>query len=55
MKTIETNGITYLSLVPGATGDWYYGMDQESGDLYEAEEQFKNGFPVKGRKLCLVH
>ena len=55
IKTIETNGITYIKPVPGATCDWYYGMDYEHGDLYEAEELFKDGHVVKGRKLCLVH
>ena len=54
-KTIETDGITYIEPVPGATSEWYYGMDYEHGDLYEAEELFKDGHVVKGRKLCLVH
>ena len=55
LKTIETEGITYIEPVPGATGEWYYGMDYEHGDLYEAEELFNAGHTVKGRKLCLVH
>lgn len=55
MKTIETDGITYLKPVPGATAEWYYGMNYEEGDLYEAEEIFKSGTPLKGRKLCLVN
>lgn len=55
MRTIETDGITYIEPVPGATSDWYYGMDFEHGDLYEAEEIFREGYPIKGRKLCLVH
>jgi hypothetical protein len=55
IKTIETDGITYIEPVPGATSEWYYGMDYEHGDLYEAEELFKDGHVVKGRKLCLVH
>ena len=55
MKTIETNGITYLEPVPGATAEWYFGMDYEQGDLYEAEELFRDGRTVKGRNLCLVH
>ena len=54
-KTIETDGITYIEPVPGATSEWYYGMDNEHGDLYDAEELFRDGHVVKGRKLCLVH
>lgn len=37
MKTIETDGITYIEPVQGATSEWYYGLDYEHGDLYEAE------------------
>lgn len=55
MKTIETEGITYIVEVPGATRDWYYGIDSEHGDLYEAEEMFKKGYSIKGRNLCIVH
>ena len=55
MKTIETDGITYIEPVPGATSEWYFGLDYEHGDLYEAEELFCDGYIVKGRKLCLVH
>ena len=55
IKTIETNGITYIEPVPGATSEWYYGLDHEHGDLYEAEELFNDGHTVKGRELCLVH
>ncbi len=54
-KTIETGGITYIEPVLGAGGEWYYGMDYEHGDLYEAEELFRNGHDIKGRKLCLIH
>ncbi len=55
MKTIITNGITYIKPVPGANSDWYYGLDNEQGDLYEAEEIYKSGTLLKGRKFCLVH
>jgi hypothetical protein len=55
IKTIETDGITYIEPVPGAANEWYYGLDYEHGDLYEAEEIFNDGHVVKGRKLCLVH
>ncbi len=55
MKTIDTDGITYIEPLPGSAGEWYSGMDNEHGDLYEAEELFRNGCIIKGRKLCLVH
>ncbi len=55
MKTVETDGITYIEPLAGSGGRWYFGMDFEHGDLYEAEEIFKAGHPVNGRKLCLVH
>ncbi len=55
MKTIKTNGITYLEPVPGATREWYFGLDHPQGDLYEAEEIFRAGRAVTGRMLCLVH
>lgn len=55
IKRIETDGITYIEPVPGGTPEWYFGVDYEQGDLYEAEELFNAGNIVKGRKLCLVH
>ena len=55
IKTIETDGITYIEPFPGTAGEWYFGMDYEHGDLYEAEELFHDGRIIKGRKLCLVH
>lgn len=55
MKTIKTDGITYIDLVPHGTDEWYYGISYEHGDLYEAEEVFKAGQDVEGRNLCLIH
>ncbi len=55
MKTIETDGITYLEPLPGAACEWYFGLDCGHGDLYEAEELFRGGHVVEGRKFCLVH
>ena len=46
MKTIETGGITYIELIPYGTDEWYYGISYEHGDLYEAEEVFKEGQDV---------
>ena len=54
-RTIETGGITFIEPVQGATNEWYYGLDYDHGDLFEAEELFKAGHVVKGRKLCIVH
>ena len=55
MKTIKTDGISSIGPVPGAAGEWYFGLDDGQGDLYEAEELYHDGRLVKGRKLCLVH
>ena len=55
MKTIRTEGITYIDLIPYGTDEWYYGISYEHGDLYEAEEVFKSGHEIEGRRLCLIH
>ncbi len=55
MKAIHTDGITFIEAVPGSASEWYYGMDHPQGDLYEAEQVFRSGGTVAGRKLCLVH
>ncbi len=54
MKTIKTNGITYLEPL-GSSQSWYWGEDYTSGDLYEAEELYNSGHPVKKNRLVLVH
>ena len=54
MKTISTGGVTFIELVPGGTSEWYYGSSLTHGDLYEAEELFRMGREIEGRKLCLV-
>ena len=55
MKTINTNSIRYIDLIPDGTDEWYYGISDEHGDLYESEELFKHGQKIKGRDLCFVH
>ncbi len=55
MKTINLGGLSYIEHVPGATNEWYYGIDYEHGDLYEAEDIFKAGKKIKGRTLRIVH
>ena len=54
MKTIDTNGISYIEPVPGGTAEWYYGISNPAGDLYEAEELFRVGQCVRGNSLCLI-
>ena len=54
MKELKTNGITFIDAVPGGDGSWYYGLSFDQGDLYEAEEIFKDGREVRGREFCLI-
>lgn len=54
MKKIETQGITYIEPLEGSK-DWYWGTDYTSGDLYEAEELFKQGHPIHQNRLMFVH
>ena len=53
-KKIDTQGITYLELLSGSR-EWYWGTDYIHGDLYEAEELFRDGYPVSRNKLMFVH
>lgn len=55
MKRIETQGITYIERLEGSRGEWYWGTDYASGDLYEAQELFRDGHPVSQNKLIFVH
>ncbi len=54
MKKIKTQGIGYIELLNG-TSEWYWGSDYCQGDLYEAEELFHNGHPVKGNRIIFIH
>ena len=54
MKRIITNGITNLEPLTGSN-EWYWGADYASGDLYEAEELFRSGHPIRKNRLVLVH
>lgn len=51
---INTNGIYYLEPV-GVSHTWFWGMDYTSGDLYEAEELYRHGHPVKKNRCIFVH
>ena len=53
MKRIITNGITNLEPLAGSS-EWYWGTDYASGDLYEAEELFRSGHPIRKNRLILV-
>ncbi len=55
IKEIRTGGISCIEPVPGAGGEWYFGLEDAYGDLYEAEELFRDGRIIRGRKICLVH
>ena len=52
-KRLNTNGISYLERIPG-TEKWYWGMDYTDGDLYEAEELFKENHRIKCNRLIFV-
>ena len=50
-KIINLNGMNNIDLVEG-TNQWYWATDYCSGDLYEAEELFKEGgFVSHGGKI----
>lgn len=54
MKTIKLQGIDYIEPLEGST-EWYWGMNYANGDLYEAEEIFRQGnFPTR-HTLLFVH
>ena len=42
IKTIETNGITYIEPVPEATSEWYYGMDHPRDRRHDAVHLWEN-------------
>ena len=44
-----------MELVPGGTDEWYWGTDYIHGDLYEAEELFREGHTVQSNRLYLIH
>ena len=50
---IETGGIGCLTRMDGT--DWQWGSDYTSGDLYEAEELFRDGHPISKNRLVFLH
>lgn len=55
MKTIDIQGMTNMELVQEGTDEWYWATDYIHGDLYEAEELFRSGHPVRSNRLYLIH
>ena len=55
MKVIDIHGMTNMELVRGETDEWYWATDYIHGDLYEAEELFRQGHPVRSNRLYLIH
>ena len=55
MKNIDIHGRTNMELVRGETDEWYWATDYIHGDLYEAEELFRQGHPVRSNRLYLIH
>jgi hypothetical protein len=53
-KKIPTNGITYIAPLD-ETLEWYWGTDYTSGDLYEAEDLFRDQQPIRSNRLVFVH
>ncbi len=54
IKKIHTGGITYIQPLTG-TDEWYWGTDYTSGDLYEAEELYRDGHRISSNRLVFVH
>ena len=54
IKQIGTQGITNITPLDGSC-EWYWGTDYTGGDMYEAEELFKQGHPVDRNRLVLIH
>lgn len=54
MKTINTNGLIDLCRFDKCN-EWYWSTDYACGDLYEAEEIYRNGNEVKPPRLIYIH
>lgn len=55
MRIIDIHGMTNMELVRGGTDEWYWATDYIHGDLYEAEELFRQGHSVQSNRLYLIH
>lgn len=54
MKIIDTHGITFIEPLDGSC-EWYWGNDYTHGDLYEAEELYRDHHAVNCNRLVFVH
>ena len=54
IKRINTGGIACLLPLTGSR-EWYWGTDYTSGDLYEAEQLYRDGHRIKQNRLIFVH
>jgi len=52
-RVIDAGGICYMRPVELSGERWFYCADFPQGDLYEAEEMFRDGRPVRGTRLYL--
>lgn len=50
-KVIDTGGIGFFEALGGG---WYWGMDCTGGDLYEAEELFRDGHRITKNRLIFI-
>lgn len=50
---IPAGGINYLETLEG-TDRWRWGMDYTAGDLYEAEDLYKDGHEITSNRLIFV-
>lgn len=50
---IPAGGINYLEILEG-TDRWRWGMDYTNGDLYEAEDLYKDGHEITSNRLIFV-
>ncbi len=53
IKRIETGGIGWLEPLRGSS-EWLYGSDYTDGDLYEAEELYRDGHTINKTRLIFV-
>ncbi|MBO4872014.1 MAG: hypothetical protein J5496_01175 [Lachnospiraceae bacterium] len=51
---IETGGIQFFAKLDGAEG-WFWGMDYTAGDLYEAEELWREQHRITRNRLIFLH
>lgn len=51
-KRVDAHGVTCL--VPMEGTDWQWGADYTAGDLYEAEELYRDGHPIRKNRLLFA-